>query len=69
MARGRVVPVPEAAAWPHRLLDVDETSYKGSPSTRRSGTEESWSEPLFLSHVWGGIVAVLGDKGRALPAP
>jgi type 1 glutamine amidotransferase len=56
-------PSPRPIAW-FRPFDGGLSFY-----TALGHTDESWSEPLFLSHVWGGIVAVLGEKGRALTGP
>jgi type 1 glutamine amidotransferase len=54
---------PRPIAW-FRAFDGGLSFY-----TALGHTNESWSDSLFLSHVWGGIVAVLGDKGRTLATP
>ena len=56
----RPAPQPRPIAW-FRPFDGGLSFY-----TALGHTNESWSEPLFLSHVWGGILVVLGEKGRAL---
>lgn len=45
---------PHPIAW-FRTFDGGRAFY-----TALGHTNESWSEPLFLSHVWGGIVAAAG---------
>jgi type 1 glutamine amidotransferase len=45
-------PAPRAIAWV-RELDGGRSFY-----TALGHTIESWEEPLFLSHVWGGILSV-----------
>ena len=48
---------PRPIAW-FRPFDGGLSFY-----TALGHTNESWSEPLFVSHVWGGITAVLGQPG------
>lgn len=48
-------PDPRPIAW-HREFDGGRTFY-----TALGHTSESWTEPAFLDHVWGGVTWVLGD--------
>jgi cytochrome c len=55
-AAERPAPQPRPISWIRR--------FEGGRSfyTALGHTAESWSEPLFLSHVWGGILAVLPTR-------
>jgi type 1 glutamine amidotransferase len=46
---------PRPIAW-FRTFDGGRSFY-----TALGHTNESWSEPLFLAHVWGGILAAAGS--------
>jgi type 1 glutamine amidotransferase len=47
-------PAPRPIAW-HRSFDGGRSFYTGL-----GHTDASWSEPLFLDHVWGGISWAMG---------
>jgi cytochrome c len=47
-------PEPRPIAW-HRDFDGGRTFYTGL-----GHTSESWSDPRFLDHVWGGVMWALG---------
>jgi type 1 glutamine amidotransferase len=49
-------PAPRPIAW-FRSFEGGRSFY-----TALGHTAESWDEPLFLSHVWGGIVSALGES-------
>ena len=44
------LPAPRPIAW-NRAVDGGRSFY-----TALGHTEESWTEPLFLEHVWGGVL-------------
>jgi len=48
-------PEPRPIAW-HRELDGGRTFYTGL-----GHTTESWADPRFLDHVWGGVIWALGS--------
>jgi type 1 glutamine amidotransferase len=49
-------PAPRPIAW-YREFDGGRTFYTGL-----GHTEESWADPLFLGHVWGGVTWVLAGR-------
>jgi cytochrome c len=49
-------PQPRPIAW-FRAFDGGRAFY-----TALGHTAESWSEPHFLAHVWGGVVAAAGES-------
>jgi type 1 glutamine amidotransferase len=56
-------PLPRPVAW-FREFEGGRSFY-----TALGHTRESWDDPLFLAHVWGGIVAALGEVGSGLSSP
>ncbi|MEQ8427251.1 MAG: ThuA domain-containing protein [Gammaproteobacteria bacterium] len=53
-------PEPRPIAWFHEF-DGGRSFY-----TALGHTEASYSDSLFLAHIWGGLGAVLGEKGEYL---
>jgi len=52
------VPQPRPIAW-FRTFSGGRSFY-----TALGHTNESWAEPLFLAHVWGGIESVMRERER-----